>query len=145
GSEDTRAGLIVELACQRGNALSADAEQLFLEAVALVGGRHLPYELKARASFAEFYAAARRPEEAVPHLERCRDIMAAGEDWRGLAGRVARAEALVASYENLDRAGEQFHNAIQIHRRYQLPFEECHTLVCHAEVSFAAGDTPGAI
>ncbi len=65
--------------------------------------------------------------DAKPHLERCREIMADGEDWRGLAGDVARAEAVIAA-DGAATAESQFEKAVQIYRRYQVPFEEAETL-----------------
>jgi predicted ATPase len=65
--------------------------------------------------------------EAKPHLERCREIMAEGEDWRGLVGSVARAEAVIAA-DGAAAAEIQFEKAVQINRRYQVPFEEAETL-----------------
>ena len=41
------------------------------------------------------YTEARRATEAIPQLARCREIIAAGENWRGLVGTVLRAEAVV--------------------------------------------------
>ena len=75
------------------------------------------------------YAETGRPGEAQIYLTRCREIMAQGEDWRGLAGTVARAEAAVAAAEGrLMEAEGQFHKAISIFRQYTLPFEEAEAL-----------------
>jgi AAA ATPase domain len=68
-----------------------------------------------------------RSADAKPLLERCREIMANGEDWRGLVGSVARAEAVVEA-DGAAAADIQFEKAIRIHRRYRVPFEEAETL-----------------
>ena len=45
----------------------------------------------ARAELALTLADAGRPEEAGAHLSLAREILAGGEDWRGLVGRIALA------------------------------------------------------
>jgi hypothetical protein len=90
---------------------------------------HVPLELHARAELSSLYAQTARPEVARPHLARCGEILAAGEDWRGLVGHIARAEAMVAAAEGrFEAANEQFAKAVAIYRRYQVPFEEAEAL-----------------
>ena len=75
-----------------------------------------------------------------PHLERLRQILAAGEDWRGLVGAVARAEAVVAAAEGrLKDAETFFERAIATFTRYSLPWEQAETLLLWGRV-LAAGD-----
>ncbi len=83
---------------------------------------HLPFELHSRQELALLYAQTHRPELAQPHLERCREAMVAGADWRGLAGHVARAEgaAVAAAQGRFVAAKEGFAAAVEIHRRYQV-------------------------
>ncbi len=103
-------------------------------------------ELHSRAGLASVHAETQRPEQAHPHLARCRDIIAAGEDWRGLAGHVARAEAAVAAAEGrFDTANEQFANAVEIYRRYQVPFEEAEALHYWGRALLSAGDRGAAM
>ena len=74
-------------------------------------------------------------------LARCRQIMAAGEDWRGLAGNVARAEAVVAAARgNYDVAYRQFESALAIHQKYHLAWDEADTLQYWGRALAAAGD-----
>jgi len=40
--------------------------------------------------------AAADAREALTYLQRCREIIGAGESWLGIAGMVERAEAVVA-------------------------------------------------
>jgi tetratricopeptide (TPR) repeat protein len=90
----------------------------------------LYYELRVRAELALILEASDRSREAIPHLERCREIMAGGEDWRGLAGEVARAEAVVAAAEGrLIDAETCFERALSIFQRYTLPWEEAESLL----------------
>jgi predicted ATPase len=68
-------------------------------------------------------------ERAHPHLARCREILGNGEDWRGLAGVAARAEAVVAAVEGkYEDAETQFEKAVEIFRCYHVPFEEAEAL-----------------
>jgi tetratricopeptide (TPR) repeat protein len=79
--------------------------------------------------------------EAESRLIRCREIMAAGEDWRGLAGAVARAEAVVAAAEGkYDDAAAQFEKAVGIFRRYHVPFEEAEALHYWGRALNASGE-----
>ena len=48
-------------------------------------GPQVPTELAARARLAQLLAAE-RPDDAAAHLDRCDEIVAAGEDWRGAVG-----------------------------------------------------------
>jgi tetratricopeptide (TPR) repeat protein len=67
--------------------------------------------------------------EALPHLERCRQIVGGGENWFGLAGVVERAEAVVAAAQGENAAAERhFEKAIATFQRYCLPWEEADTL-----------------
>jgi DNA-binding CsgD family transcriptional regulator/tetratricopeptide (TPR) repeat protein len=66
----------------------------------------------------------RRGDEAGPVLERCREILAAGEDWRGRAGRVWLAEAAVAYAASRFEEGEaHFEQALDVFRHYSLPWD----------------------
>ena len=53
-------------------------------------------EMEARPELGLILVEAGRLGEAQSHITRCREIMASGEDWRGLAGFVVRAEAVIA-------------------------------------------------
>ncbi len=58
-------------------------------------------------------------------MERCREILAGGEDWRGLVGLVALAEGAAASAEGRIKDAEtEFEKAIKRFRQYHLPFYE---------------------
>ncbi len=95
-----------------------------------VEGGDILQELATRATLATIATDADESSEALPHLERCREIMAAGEDWRGLAGYVARAEAVLAVvFGSHHEAERQFGKAIDVFRRYTLRWEEAETLL----------------
>jgi tetratricopeptide (TPR) repeat protein len=79
--------------------------------------------------------------EALPHLERCRQIVGAGENWFGLAGGVERAEAVVAAAQGENAAAEtHFKEAIATFQHYCLPWEEADTLQYWGRALLAAGE-----
>jgi tetratricopeptide (TPR) repeat protein len=104
------------------------------------------YELRVRPELSLILEAAGQAREAIPNLERCREILAGGEDWRGLVGGVARAEAVVAAAEaSYEDADTQFERAIASYRCYGLPWEEAETLRCWGRALMAAGQSDRAI
>ncbi|MEO6398144.1 MAG: LuxR C-terminal-related transcriptional regulator, partial [Tepidiformaceae bacterium] len=83
------------------------------------------YEFFARAEMALLLAQTGRPAEAEPHRARCREILAGGEDWRGLGGRLALAEAVAAAVGGQSEAADSdFARAIGVFRRLTLPWDE---------------------
>jgi DNA-binding winged helix-turn-helix (wHTH) protein/tetratricopeptide (TPR) repeat protein len=124
-----------------------DAEAILNANLAFcIAGPLVPFELHTRTELASIYAEMGQPGPAHPHLARCREVLAAGEDWRGLTGHVARAEAVVAAAESrFEAANEQFASAVEIYRRYQVPFEEAETLHYWARALLAAGDSGQAL
>ena len=103
--------------------------------------RDVPGELHTRSLLAGLYAEMGCPERAHPHLTRCREIIGNGEDWRGLAGKVALAEAVVAAAEGkYEEAEAQFERSIQIFRRYHVPFEEAEALHYRGRALNASGE-----
>jgi hypothetical protein len=69
----------------------SSAETLLHDTLSICQREPLQFvEMWARPELALLYAETGRYEEAVPHLARCREIMAAGEDWRGKAAGVVR-------------------------------------------------------
>jgi hypothetical protein len=83
----------------------------------------------ARAERAVLYAEAGAEPEALKHLSRSQDILAGGADWRGIAGKVRLAEALLAGQRaGPEAAGPAFEEAIGIFRRYSTPWLEARAL-----------------
>ena len=119
----------------------AAAEAILKEEIRVCcAGLFLPLELIARGELASLYAETGRPEQAHPHLERCREVIAQGEDWRGFVGQLARAEAMVSAAESrIEAANAQFAHAVEIQSRYQVPFEEAETLHHWGRVLLEAG------
>jgi tetratricopeptide (TPR) repeat protein len=113
--------------------------------IAVEGNPDVPGQLHSRSVLAEIYAETGHPERANPHLSRCREILGNGEDWRGLAGKVERAEAVVAAAEEkYDDAETRFEKAVEIFRRYHVPFEEAETLHYWGRALNASGEFAGA-
>jgi tetratricopeptide (TPR) repeat protein len=83
----------------------------------------------------------------LPHLQRCRQIAGAGENWRGIAGSVERAEAVVAAAngEYSAAAEARFEKAIVTFRHYCRPWEEADTLQYWGRALLAAGERERAI
>jgi len=104
-------------------------------------GPVLLQEMRARPLLARVYFPMNRLDAAAEQVARCRQIMAAGEDWRGLAGDVACSEALVAAARgNNDFADRQFDAALAIHRMYHVAVEEAATLIYWGFALGAADD-----
>ena len=108
----------------------ASAESLLLQSLAVaLDAPQVQLELHTRASFGRLYAEMDRLDEARAHLARCHEILAEGEDWRGLSGHVERADAVVEARDgDLEVAIKHFSDAVAIFRRYTLPWEEAETL-----------------
>jgi tetratricopeptide (TPR) repeat protein len=95
----------------------------------------------ARPELALLYADMNDIEKALPHVVRCRQILSEGEDWRGLVGEVARAEAVVgAANANFAYAERKFEEALGILHGYSVCLEEAETLYCWGRALNAAGE-----
>jgi tetratricopeptide (TPR) repeat protein len=104
------------------------------------------FELITRSALATMGADAGDAGEAVSHLQRCRQIVGAGENWRGLMGSLERAEAVVAAAQGEYTVAEtHFEKAIAIFQNYCLPWEEADTLQYWGRALLAAGDRPQAV
>jgi class 3 adenylate cyclase/tetratricopeptide (TPR) repeat protein len=130
-----------ELERLRGNYTRA-AEWLERGLAIGVEAGDLLYELAVRSALALVYSEIHRADEALAQIDRCRDILAAGEDWRGIAGRFARAEAVVVAGDGRhDEAERSFSRAQEIFRRYTLPWDEAETFLYWGRALKAAGDS----
>jgi tetratricopeptide (TPR) repeat protein len=103
---------------------------------------HLQVEMVVRPELALVYLDLDKRDAAVSQVERCREIMASGENWRGLAGHAARAEAVLAAGEfNREEAERQFARAVEVFDRYVLPFEAAETFLYWGRALKATGDS----
>jgi tetratricopeptide (TPR) repeat protein len=86
------------------------------------------------------------PNDALAELERCREILACGEDGGGLAGVVARAEALAAAARGSWSESEaQFLKAAETFRRHGMVWQEAETFRRWGHALRAAPDRRAAI
>ena len=98
-------------------------------------------EMRVRPLLTHVYLAMNQLDAAAQQVARCHRIIADGEDWRGLAGDVALAKAVVgAARGNYDIAERQFESALAIHRKYRGAWEEADTLQYWGRALAAAGD-----
>ena len=109
-------------------------------------GEDILYELTTRSELATMAADAGNTGETLPHLQRCRQIVGAGENWLGIAGMVERAEAVAAAAQGEYAAAEtHFRKAIGTFQHYCLPWEEADTLQYWGRALLSAGDNARAI
>jgi tetratricopeptide (TPR) repeat protein len=85
---------------------------------------HIVAELFSRGELALALGTAGLTNEALPHLERCRQILATGADWYGMNHIVSFAEAVVAAGRDLDLAEEHFERSVENYRRFELVWRE---------------------
>jgi tetratricopeptide (TPR) repeat protein len=82
-----------------------------------------------------------RPAEGRNHIEAARAMVADPDDWRGVAGRLAVAEALSeAARDNLSGAETSFEDAITVFRRLGLPWEEAEAFLLWGRTLTRKGD-----
>lgn len=110
---------------------SAAAIELLTDSLAIgLEGPNLLIQLEASTELAIVLAESGRADESGTHLDRCRNILnAREEDWRGLAGRVALAEAVTAGMTGrIEEAELQMSGAVAIFRHLSLPWDEAEAL-----------------
>jgi class 3 adenylate cyclase len=127
-----------------GDTEAAEARHKEALQISLEGGSVL-HEVAARAELALTLADAGRPADAHPHLARTQEVLAGGEDWRGVAGRIelARAAALVAG-EGSEAAEASFAGATGIFHRLGLVWDEAEALQRWGQARLQARDRTGA-
>jgi tetratricopeptide (TPR) repeat protein len=124
--------------CDRPDKALAAFEEYF----ATAAGESQPgYEILIRPVSALIQVQLGQLGPAERELQRCREIMASGEDWRGLAGAFVLAEAVVAAANRrFEDAESRFEKAVEIFRRYQVLFEEADALHYWARTLNAMGE-----
>jgi DNA-binding SARP family transcriptional activator/energy-coupling factor transporter ATP-binding protein EcfA2 len=92
-------------------------------------GPQVPAEVLLRAELAVLGVETGRLQTARPHLDRCQEVLRAGEDWRGRAGRVAVAAGLLAAADGRHADAEAtLAGALSTFRAHALPWEEAEAL-----------------
>lgn len=99
-----------------------------------VDGPEMLLEMRAASELATVCAEIGHFAEAEQLVERVRDILAGGEDWRGLAGRAALAEGAVALAAGHAEGDSHFEEAIEVFRRYSLPWDEAEAFEVWAHI-----------
>ena len=111
------------------------------EAVAESGEASVFNAMGTRPALSRANAELGQYDAAERELARCRDILAAGEDWRGRSADVVRAAAVLAAAQGRYREADgEFAKALTTYRRYSAPWEEADTLECWGRALLAAGD-----
>jgi tetratricopeptide (TPR) repeat protein len=123
------------------------AKELLLEGLSRsVPGGYVAMEMLGCQCLAHVYAEMDSADDARATLARCREILAAGEDWRGLAGMVEWSEAALAVAEKrLADADRHFAIALEIMRRYSMRLWEGPALRDWARALLAAGQRERAL
>ncbi|MGH8973003.1 MAG: AAA family ATPase, partial [Acidimicrobiia bacterium] len=122
------------------------AESPLAEALGLaIDGGNLVQELATRAELALTLADTGRPDEAGKHLARARDILAGGEDWRGLTGCVALAGAATLVAQGQPEAAETaFGDATGVFHTLGLVWDEAEALHRWGRARLESDDRSGA-
>jgi tetratricopeptide (TPR) repeat protein len=111
--------------------------------VADAGARY--FELWVLPDLARALAESGRPGDARVHVDRCRAILAGGEDWRGRRGIADVAEAVVLSAEGRpEEADARFAAALERLGRFGLRTDEADGLHQWGLALARAGDSAGA-
>jgi tetratricopeptide (TPR) repeat protein len=111
------------------------------EAVSESGEASVFNAMGTRPALSRAHAELGQYDAAERELARCRDILAAGEDWRGRSADVVRAAAVLAAAQGRYREADgEFAKALTTYRRYSVPWEEADTLECWGRALLAAGD-----
>lgn len=119
------------------------AEKLLEDALALcpADGSHRLWEMWVRPDLALSCVRLGKLARAQEHLARCREVLADGEDWRGLYAHFVRAAAVLAGAEGRMKDAEAaFAEAVATFHRYHIPFEESGTFRQWARALAAAGE-----
>jgi len=97
------------------------AESLQRALAIVTEGGAVCWELWVRLEFARVEADRKNLSEARAHADRCLEIVANGEDWRGRAGQADLADAVVLAREDeTDAAAAAFTRALENLERYRL-------------------------
>lgn len=86
-------------------------------------------ELILRALLVEIASKGGELQEAMPNLQRAREIVSNGEDWRGLLAKVHLAEGILATAKKKwQEAEDAFRKAAEINQKYHLPYYEAKSI-----------------
>jgi tetratricopeptide (TPR) repeat protein len=104
------------------------------------GGPLVALEMHKRPLLARVYVEKNQLEASRSQIARCREIMAKGEDWRGLVGLVENAEAVyLAAAGRFADAEPHFEKAVAISSRCHLAYLQADARYCWGRALNAAG------
>ncbi|MCL4241622.1 MAG: AAA family ATPase [Dehalococcoidia bacterium] len=127
-------------ACRAGRKYAQAADLLTAGLAAVALAPFVPMEVAMRAELAILCAESGRADEAELHLARCREVIIHDEDWHGLAGRVALAQAATSGLAGCVEVAEaHFSRALATFQRYSLPWDEAETCTIRGQVLARAG------
>jgi pimeloyl-ACP methyl ester carboxylesterase len=129
-------------------ALDRDVLDILLDEIDefITGRRRHPVPDQMVPTLAAADAECGGPNDGLAELERCREILACGEDGRGLSGLVARAAAVAAAARGSWRESEaQFIKAAETFRRYGMVWQEAQTFQRWGHALRAGADRSAAI
>jgi tetratricopeptide (TPR) repeat protein len=102
----------------------------------------MQWQLMMRPDLALLCVESGRIEEAEDHLAHCSRILSSGENWRGLAGHVAQAEAVVlCASKRMDKGEEAFQRAVEVFCSYRAPWEESEAQIYWGQALLSQGET----
>jgi tetratricopeptide (TPR) repeat protein len=135
-SEDRRNFVAANACCVTLGSLSLEeenlprAEELLLKSLGICRrGGNLVSELWVLPVLAELYLKMSQPDKAAEYVDRGFELMKPEQNWYGLPAPVYLAKGMLATArKDWDTATDSFDTAIQINRRYQLPWDEARTL-----------------
>jgi tetratricopeptide (TPR) repeat protein len=109
-------------------------------------GPQVPAEVMLRAELALLAVGTGRLEAARAELARCQEVVRSGEDWRGLAGRVALTAGVLAAADGRSReADEAFASAVRTFRAYACSWDEAEARSLWDQALPARADRQGGV
>ena len=118
------------------------AAEALIDAFAIIGKEpHVHYEMAVRPILASIYSDLGEEEEAIAQVMRCTEIMAAGEDWRGLKGMVQLAAGVLENVQgDLQKAEADFERSTEIFGLYHLPWHQAEAQHRWGQALLSAGE-----
>ncbi len=103
-------------------------------------GGNLLFECWVLPVSAEMYLAERDRERAAQAIDRGFQLLAPGEDWRGLPAPLHLARAMLAAADRRwTNAEHDFEAAVELNRRFRLPYDEATTLAAWGRMDVVRG------
>ena len=134
---------LARLALAEGD--TVEAEDSLVRSLEFVAGQHRPSEALVCSDLAVLYADMGRADEARTVLPTVPLSLPTSEDWCGLRGRLALADAAFAAAEGRsDVAYAHFKQAVAVFRRYRLPWDEAQAHECWGTALIRTADRAAA-